>query len=67
MPIQSAAILIAHCLPMVLVAFLLWRGDYTSTEVDATEAMLIELLDDEPKRLASTRLLQTPKLPSPKE
>lgn len=67
MSIQSAAILIACCLPMVLVAFLFWRGEHASTELDATEAMLIELLDDEPKRLTSPRSSQTPKLPSPKD
>jgi len=63
--IQSAAMLIACCLPMVLVAFLLWKGEDAPTEVDATETLLIELLDDKPEWLMKPDLAQAPKLPAP--
>lgn len=66
MSIQSGAILIACCLPMVLVAFLLWRGNEEASDTDVTETMLIELLDNEPKRLPQPESSQAPKLPSPK-
>lgn len=66
MSIQSAAILIACCLPMVLVAFLLWRGGEAASDTDVTETMLIELLNQEPKRLLQPESSAIPKLPEPK-
>lgn len=65
--IQSAAILIACCLPMVLVAFLLWRGGEAASDTDVTETMLIEMLDQEPKRLTQHESSATPKLPGPNQ
>lgn len=67
MSIQSAAILIACCLPMVLVAFLLWRGGRESSDTEVTETMLIELLNQEPQRLSQHKSLATPKLPGPNQ
>lgn len=64
--IQSAAILIACCLPLVLVAFLLWRGGEDSSDDDLTETMLIEMLDQEPKPLSQHESAAIPKLPEPK-
>ena len=65
--IQSAAILIACCLPMVLVAFLLYRGEDDSFDDDLTETMLIEILEQEPKRLSKKECSTTTKLPGPKQ
>ena len=66
MSIQSAAILIACCLPMVLVAFLLYRGEDDSFDDDLTETMLIEILEQEPKRLSKKECSTTTKLPAPR-